>query len=124
MTTYRVKHNRANPYARLNKEFLSSPDLSAKAKGILAYLLSRPDDWRICINQLVKVFKDGEAAIRSGLKELKEAGYLTKAAVRDRSGRIVGWVTDVYEVPQTFRRQTDQNGNFNLHNLNIGSLNA
>ena len=88
MTTYRVKHNRTNPYVRLNKKFLESNQLSAKAKGILAYLLSRPDDWKICLSQLMKVFADGEVSIRSGLKELKDSGYLVKAAIRDRSGKF------------------------------------
>ena len=111
MTTYRVKHNRTNPYVRLNKKFLESNQLSAKAKGILAYLLSRPDDWKICLNQLMKVFADGEVSIRSGLKELKDAGYLVKAAIRDRQGRITGWRTDVYETPQQQKKQTDKNGN-------------
>ena len=111
MTTYRVKHNRTNPYVRLNKKFLESNQLSAKAKGILAYLLSRPDDWKICLKQLMKVFADGEVAIRSGLKELKDAGYLVKAAIRDRSGKITGWRTDVYETPQTSDKLSDKNGN-------------
>ena len=111
MTTYRVKHNRSNPYVRLNKKFLESNSLSAKAKGILAYLLSRPDDWKICLKQLMTVFSDGEVSIRSGLKELKDAGYLVKAAIRDRSGKITGWRTDVYETPQPQNKQTDKNGN-------------
>ena len=111
MTTYRVKHNRTNPYVRLNKKFLESNKLSAKAKGILAYLLSRPDDWKICLKQLMKVFADGEVSIRSGLKELKDSGYLVKAAIRDRSGKFTGWRTDVYETPQTSDKLSDKNGN-------------
>jgi hypothetical protein len=133
MTTYRVKHNKENPYVKLDKGFLQTPDLSAKAKGILAYLLSLPSDWKICLSHLVKVFSDGEASIRSGLGELKKAGYLTKVAVRDRTGQIVNWVTDVYETPHHFdlrnacqRRKAgmhsgsvadkdcDRNGNFSL----------
>jgi hypothetical protein len=112
MTTYRVKHNKENPYVKLDKGFLQSPDLSAKAKGLLAYLLSLPSDWRICLSHLVKVFSDGEASIRSGLGELKKAGYLTKVAVRDCRGQIISWVTDVYETPHHFERYSDQNGNF------------
>jgi hypothetical protein len=111
MTTYRVKHNKENPYAKLDKRFLRSPNLSAKAKGILAYLLSLPSDWRVCLNHLVTVFADGEASMRSGISELKEAGYLSKAAIRDSTGQIVNWVTDVYETPHQFERATDKNGN-------------
>jgi hypothetical protein len=116
MTTYRVKHSKENPYVKLDKGFLQSKDLSAKAKGILAYLLSLPSDWRICLSHLVKVFSDGEASIRSGLRELKQAGYLTKASVRDRTGQIVSWVTDVYETPHRFNKDCDRHGNFSLVN--------
>ena len=59
----------------------------------------------------MKVFADGEVSIRSGLKELKDAGYLVKAAIRDRSGKITGWRTDVYETPQTSDKLSDKNGN-------------
>jgi hypothetical protein len=114
MTTYRVKHNKEHPYVKIDKGFLQSPNLSAKAKGILAYLLSLPSDWRICLSHLVKVFSDGETSIRSGLAELKQAGYLTKASIRDRTGQIVSWVTDVYETPHHFDKNCDRNGNFSL----------
>jgi hypothetical protein len=114
MTTYRVKHNKDNPYTKLDKAFLQSPNLSAKAKGILAYLLSLPSDWRVCLNHLVTVFADGETSIRSGISELKKAGYLSKAAIRDSTGQIINWVTDVYETPHLFQRATDKNGNFIL----------
>jgi hypothetical protein len=112
MTTYRVKHNKDNPYTKLDKAFLQSPNLSAKAKGILAYLLSLPSDWRVCLNHLVTVFADGETSIRSGIAELKSAGYLSKAAIRDSTGQIINWVTDVYETPHQIDRPIDRNGNF------------
>jgi hypothetical protein len=112
MTTYRVKHNKDNPYTKLDKAFLQSPNLSAKAKGILAYLLSLPSDWRVCLNHLVTVFADGETSIRSGIAELKSAGYLSKAAIRDSTGQIINWITDVYETPHQIDRPIDRNGNF------------
>lgn len=109
MTTYRVKHDNAHHYVKLDKRFLHSPNLSAKAKGILAYLLSLPDDWKFNLAELVNVFSDGESSIRSGLEELKKAGYLNKTAVRDQRGQILDWRTDFYEVPQFFQEQSHKN---------------
>ena len=84
----------------LDKGFLEDERLSFKAKGILAYLLSKPDDWKVIVGNLVKQSKDGKAAIYAGLKELKDCGYYTKVPVRNEEGtRIIRWESTVYEVP-------------------------
>jgi hypothetical protein len=83
----------------LDKGFLLNENLSAKAKGILAYLLSLPDDWKLSIVELTKHFKDGEKSIRSGIKELIDAGYITYENPRDESGRYTGGVYLVFETP-------------------------
>lgn len=83
----------------LDKGFLSNKNLSAKAKGILAYLLSLPDDWKISINELVRHFKDGKKAIRSGIKELIDAGYIVYETLRDSAGRYSGGIYFVFETP-------------------------
>lgn len=110
MSTFRTKHDRSNPYVVINKSFLESPDLSAKAKGLLAYLLSRPDNWETHIKQLEKVMKDGKDAIASGLKELERNGYFVRYPVRNELGRISHWIRDVYEIPQTDNDPSDNNG--------------
>ena len=87
-------------FATMNKGFLEDERLSLKAKGILAYLLSKPDDWKVIVGDIVKHCKDSKSAIYSGLKELKENGYYKKIPVRSEDGtRIVRWESTVYEVP-------------------------
>jgi hypothetical protein len=66
---------RTNPYAQIDKRPLENPDLSWKAKGLLAYLLAKPDDWQIRMEQLANASTDGMKAVRSALAELKEAGH-------------------------------------------------
>lgn len=84
----------------LDKTFLQDSRLSCKAKGILAYLLSKPDDWKVIVGDIVNNCADGKAAIYSGLKELKEYGYYEKVPVRNEAGtRIIRWESTVYEVP-------------------------
>jgi len=60
----------------LDKEFLNNPDLSFKAKGVLAYLLSMPDDWEIHIKEIAKHSPEGISAITSAFKELMKYKYL------------------------------------------------
>jgi hypothetical protein len=92
-------HNKKNPYVMLNKGFLEDNSLSWKAKGLLAYLLSRPDNWKTIVEQLVKKAKDGRDSVLSGLKELEIAGYFSRDCVRNEKGQITEWVTNVFEVP-------------------------
>ena len=90
-----------NRYATMDKRFLEDDRLSFKAKGILAYLLSKPNNWKVVVWDLVKHCKDGKSAVYAGLKELREAGYYEKKPIRNEEGsRIVRWESTVYEVPR------------------------
>ena len=72
---------------------LKDKRLSFKAKGILAYMLSLPDDWVFYETEIIKHATDGKQSLRSGLKELQETGYLVKHQSREK-GKFsnVEWV--------------------------------
>jgi hypothetical protein len=74
--------------------------LSAKAKGILLYLMSRPDDWQVYESEIKNHFTDGIASIKSGVKELINIGYISRAAQHDHKGRFSGYEYLVYDKPQ------------------------
>lgn len=97
-TIYRVVKNKDNPYVMIDRRPVDNPDLSFKAKGILTYLLSRPDGWEVSVADLIKHGIEGEAAIRSGLKELKNARHMKYTTSR-KQGRITGWLIEVFEIP-------------------------
>lgn len=88
--------DKTNNYSVISNEFLRDKSLSYKAKGIMAYLLSLPDDWIIHINHLVAESKDGEDSFRSGLKELIKAGYVERYPIKDK-GKFIRWEFEVYE---------------------------
>lgn len=91
---------RENPFVMIDKSCLEDSNLSWKAKGLLAYLLSRPDDWKIYVNDLISRAKDGRDSVYSGLRELIEAKYIFKQRLFDEKGRFAGWEYRVYEHPQ------------------------
>lgn len=68
---------RDNPYVQMDVRFLNDDRLTAKAKGILAYLLSKPANWEVRIKDLENKFSDGACALRSGIKELESFGYIS-----------------------------------------------
>jgi len=94
----RVQKNRDNPYVMMNARFLSDERMSWKAKGILAYLLSKPDSWQVQVGDLVKRSTEGRDANYAGLNELKRCGYLVKEPVRE-NGKVIRWDSTVYENP-------------------------
>lgn len=70
--------------------------LSWKARGLLIYLLSMPDNWRTNTNQLMGAGTDGRDSIRAGLAELEAAGYLARRRHQRTDGTFT-WVTVVYD---------------------------
>ena len=94
----RVK-KKDEPYVLIRKYFINDKSLSLKAKGIMTYLLSKPDGWHVQVTDLVNQNADGEKAIRSGIKELKDAGYMVPVVNRDETGKIIKYDYDVHEEP-------------------------
>ncbi len=73
--------------------------LSWAARGMLAYLLSRPDDWKVLVNDLKKRGNLGRDGIYALLRELRSSGYVRFERNRDARGRMRGGTYIVSEVP-------------------------
>jgi len=97
----RISKDKNNPYVIINKQFLQDNRLSWKAKGIMSYLLSLPDDWQIYEEELSKHSKDGLKALKSGIKELLFFKYLSRHKTRTNKGQYAGWEYIVYETSPT-----------------------
>ncbi|HDR7801521.1 TPA: DnaD domain protein [Bacillus tropicus] len=98
MATFRV--NKSKNYTTINNTGLRDERLSWKAKGILAYILSLPDDWVFYMEEISTHAKDGIDSLRVGMKELKKYGYVRRFPVKNEKGKITNWETIIYEVPQ------------------------
>jgi hypothetical protein len=97
-TIFRTVHDQNNPYVTINSTPITNPELSYKAKGILTYLMSRPDGWEVNVPDLVNHSTDGPASIRTGLNELRLAGHIHYNTMRE-GGYIKKWIIEVYEIP-------------------------
>jgi hypothetical protein len=89
---------REDPFARIPKTLLDDATLSWKAKGVLAYLMSKPDHWHLRLSDIIKHATEGESAVRSALKELRKAGYADLCKIRS-AGRFKEWVWKVSDSP-------------------------
>nr|WP_319491641.1 hypothetical protein [uncultured Desulfobacter sp.] len=94
-----VRAKKKSNYTILPNEFLLDETISDKARGTLARLLSRPDNWNLNINHLVKTGKAGHTAVRSAIKELEAAGYILRDVSRHENGRIIGVKYIIHESP-------------------------
>jgi DnaD/phage-associated family protein len=107
-TIFRTVKCSDNPYVMVDMRPILNEKLSWKAKGILVYLLSRPDGWEVNLVDLTNRSADGLASVKSGCKELKEAGHLKHAGIRKASGQFDTVIWEVYETPQVGNQLTDE----------------
>ena len=97
MPILRVEKNRN--YSVISNVHLQDDSLSWKAKGLLSYLLSLPDDWQIYLEHLKNQSTDGRDSTRTGIKELLEKGYIERDFTRNEAGQIIGRDYIVLEKP-------------------------
>lgn len=95
----RVQHEE-NPFTLIRKSSLEDNRLSFKARGILAYLIGKPNHWTVRVQDLVNQGTDGATAVRSGLNELRKFGYMVRRLHRGADGKIIRTEVAVYETPQ------------------------
>lgn len=106
-TIFRIEKNPDNPFVMIDRRAVENPKLSWKAKGLLAYLLSRPDDWVVRFRDLAKRAPDGAHTIRVAMKELKDAGHVTVETIRE-GGRITKWIYRIHEEPHGGFQQVEK----------------
>lgn len=81
---------KSDVFVTIANSFLKDKNLSNKAKGVLAMILSLPDSWDFSIKGMVKITKDGEASLRAAINEMKENGYCAMKQVRV-DNKIARW---------------------------------
>ena len=98
MSTRLVKHPKTRGFTQIENGTLRRPDLSFKAKGVLALVLGLKEGSATDAKSLAVYATDGRDAIRSAKRELRELGHLVTIRSQDDAGR---WTTveHYFEVP-------------------------
>ncbi|WP_406719107.1 hypothetical protein OHA53_00100 [Streptomyces althioticus] len=87
----------ADQFTQIANGLFRDSRLSYKAKGIFGYISTHRSGWQVTIADLVRLGPDGREAVRAGLKELQEHGYLIRERLRRPDGtlgEIVYCITD------------------------------
>lgn len=90
----RVQKN--TDYTVMANFHLRDTNLSLKAKGLLSYMLSLPDNWDYSVSGLSKICKESANCINNILKELEANNYLERKRIFE-NGKIVRWEYLIHE---------------------------
>ena len=96
-----VKRKLRNNFTMVSNDILRNKSISLKAKGLMCYLLSLPDDTEIKKTKLHLELKDGRDAVISAFNELIESRYITVEQTVDEELKQFAYVYTIYDVPQT-----------------------
>ncbi len=85
-------------YLRVDNAVFEDAELSWEARGLLGYLLTKPDQWQVRIHDLVAHGPARMKKVKRMLAELEEHGYLRRWRFRREDGSFE-WDAEVYESP-------------------------
>jgi DNA modification methylase len=87
-------------YSTVPTEVMNSNKLSAASKGLLAFLLSLPENHNIKKADLPNYFKEGYFALNNAFEELVDNRLIHKIELRDKKGHFRGYDYVVHEFPK------------------------
>ncbi|MET8808439.1 hypothetical protein [Streptomyces sp. NPDC004546] len=78
----------ADQFTQIANGLFRNSRLSFKAKGPFGLISTHRDGWRMTVTDLARRGRDGEAAVKSGLKELRKPGFLLRERERNPDGTL------------------------------------
>ena len=78
--------NKKENFTSIHNKLINDSKISLKAKGIMLYMLSKPENWKYNPKEIAKNSKDGLDSVYSGIKELMESGYISR--IRHSDGTV------------------------------------
>lgn len=88
-------------FTAISNEICTNTSISTDARWCLWYLLTKPEDWEVRINDIRQISGWGRDKVKSAINELVSAHYVVKRQERGDRGQFDVNVYDVYEFPVT-----------------------
>ena len=89
---YRAKKDVAHPYVMILRDAVYDINLSLKAKGLLCFILSKPDDWQVYVRSIAAEVKEDKNTVSRILNELIAEGYcIRQRHNRNVQGQYIGY---------------------------------
>ena len=88
-----------NRFTAISNEICVNTSISTDARWCLWYLLTKPEDWEVRVNDIRQVSGWGRDKVKSVINELVNARYVVKRQERADGGQFDVNAYDVYEFP-------------------------
>lgn len=100
MSVHRLaKYQTDDPFTRVPNAAIEDERLDLRSRGLLVFMLSKPDGWTFRERALAKQAGVGRDQVRSAMQKLIEAGYVRRRW-EARDDRPPAMVTEVYDRAQ------------------------
>lgn len=96
-TIVRSQHDKSTEFFVCSRLTAQDESLSWEARGVLMYLLSKPSDWKVQVDDLKQ--NCGRDKVYKILDELIKARYITREDVIGEKNKRLGVIYTVYERP-------------------------
>lgn len=102
----RATKDKDHPYKSMRRATFDGCGLSFEARGVLAYVLMKPDDWVVNVPDLMREGGIGRDKAYRIIDELIAAGYAERVDGRDNHGKFGSNTILIYEQPCTEKPDT------------------
>ncbi len=106
MSVFKIE--KTKDYTVMSNYHLRDKNLSYKAKGLLSFMLSLPEDWDYSLTGLCSISKESRDGIRVILKELQDHHYFEIEKIRGDKGYFE-YNYLIYEIPHFIRKEANNN---------------
>src|SRR4030067_396863 len=103
-------------YTKLRNAFLQDRDISDETRGLIARLLSLPEDWEVTVQSIIASGKAGRDKVYRMLKEAEKFGYIKPERDRKEAGKFDRQLYLVSDDPQSLIERVAQE----IHDLEHG----
>ncbi len=104
-----VTRRRTGEFTTVPNEIANDSALSFEARGLLIYLLAKPDNWQVLIKDIQREGQIGRDKAYKLLRELKDRGYIVADTSRKNDGKFASlnyFVFDCIEMASAPRDDT------------------
>ena len=86
-------------YTKLSNAFLQDRRISEETRGLIARLLSLPDDWEVTVKSIIATGKAGRDKVYRMIQEAEQFGYIRPEQPHDGDGKFQRQIYLVSDAP-------------------------
>ena len=117
-TFKRCAHSKRRPFVVIDRQMFHDKSISPKAKGVLGFLLTLPDDWVIHHGQICDALNIGKDYLNSAMDELIEGGY-AKRSRETIKGQFTPYTYEFSELKEFLPERENRSGSSAAENPHL-----